>query len=693
MANTFLHALNELHYGTYKPEDVEPALDQTEQLAQKRIAAIVAMAEPRTFENTVLAITRATDEFEAVCSIVHSLSSVLGGVWEEPMALASKRSAQLSNELSLDEHIYQALKAVGDQTDYVKKLSQPAQKFLRELLRDYRRGGVDLPAEQKVQLKQLNAELSDLTTVFNQNLLKVNDNAGLHVASESELAGLDHEFIATCRAAAADRKQDGYWIAYNEPNYAKVLRLCSHRPTRAGLYKAANTRAAALNTDIAQKILQLRAQRARLLGHKSHAHYVLETRMAKNPETAIRFIDDLSLRYCDQAVQEADAVLQFARQHEGQPDMQLDIWEIDSGLDFYYANLLREKTCDFNEEQLREYFPLAVVRDGMFETLSTLYGVRFVRVTEAAAWHTDVEVYDIFDSQQHHLARVWCDWLARPGKRGGAWMNSHYTAERANGTFDKPHLGYVVCNAPVPTATKPSLLSIRDVETIWHEFGHFMHFALGKTDLPEQSMMGCVWDFVEAPSQIMENWVWQPSILQRISHHYKTGEALPDDLMTRVLSSRQFRVASKTMRQLNYSSIDLLLHTNYDPNGPVGILQQSRITKQLFVPPTIKVPDFEAAITNFSHIFGGGYSAAYYSYKWAEAIEADLFSRFAAEGVLNQATGQAYANTILAHGDDEEPAVLIRNFLGRDTTIEAMLARDGISAARTASSADTNQPG
>ncbi|HXH26889.1 MAG TPA: M3 family metallopeptidase, partial [Candidatus Acidoferrum sp.] len=561
--------------------------------------------------------------------------------------------------------------------EYMASLPASHQKLLREIVREYRRGGIDLPADKKTQLKKLDAELSKLNTDFTRNLVEVSDACGIAITDVSELAGLEPEFIDACRQAAEQKGLPGYWVGYSEPNYAGVMSHCSHAPTRAAFYKAANTRAAKVNEAVAQDILRLRKQRAQLLGYKNHAEYVLETRMVKKPAVAIDFIADLARRYKPRSVQEYHQTLAFAREYEKNPELELGVWEVDSGLDFYYAQLLREKTCDFSEKTVSEYFPLATVRDGMFSTLATLYGVTFSKApADITTWHEAVEVYDIRDQAGHHLARVWCDWLARPGKNGGAWMTEYYVAERANNTFDKPHLGYVVCNFSLPTATKPSLLSIREVETMWHEFGHYMHLALSRTALPEQAAVACKWDFIEAPSQIMENWVWQPQILQRISKHYQTGQPLPDDLIKKMLTSQNFRVAAKAMRQFNYATIDLVLHTSYDPDGQVGVIEQGRRTKADFVP--LPVPDFESSITGFAHIFSGGYAAGYYGYKWAEAIQADLFSRFATEGVLNPEVGQAYAEQILARGDEAEPEVLVRNFLGRESSNQAMLERDGI---------------
>ncbi|HYG83872.1 MAG TPA: M3 family metallopeptidase [Verrucomicrobiae bacterium] len=671
--NSFLHPIHELHFGTYAPEDVEPALDATEKLAWERLKALEELpASERTFENTILALTRSTDEFDAIVNIVGTLESGLGETWNDPYELAVKRSSQLHNAINMHEGLFRAVEAYAEAG--IENLPANKQKLVTEIVRDFKHSGVSLPKAQRDELSALRLRLSELTTKFAQNAVKASDAAGLLVSTEAELAGLDAEFIAAAKDAATKKATSGYWISYNEPNYVKVMSQCSVSATRQAFHKVANTRAADTNPPVAEEILALRQKIAAMLGYKNYADYVLAERMAKNGDAAKSFIADLTKRYKPKSLEEHQSLVAFAREYEKNPKLELSIADIDSGLHFYYAAKQAETISGVDEEAVRAYFPLDSVLEGMFTTLTTLYGVTFAQNNEKG-WHEDVVSYDLHDEQGRHIARVWCDWFARPGKKGGAWMDGHYTDPRPSGAVDKPHLGHVCANLERPAKNRPSLLTLRDVETVWHEFGHFMHFALSSTELPEQSMNACLWDFIEAPSQIMENWVWQPEVMKSMAKHYQTGEILSDDTIVALVAGRTFRVASAAMRQLYFATVDLALHTEFS-SGEQSLLVFSRDVKQNFVP--LPIAPYEASIATFSHIFAGGYAAAYYSYKWAEVIEADLFSRFKKEGVRNPETGRAYAKYVLSRGDEVAPDKLIEDFLGRPASSDAMLQRDGV---------------
>ncbi|HEX6258534.1 MAG TPA: M3 family metallopeptidase [Candidatus Saccharimonadales bacterium] len=673
MTNSFFHPTHEVHFDRYKPEDVAAALEHSEKLAWERYDALMKIpAKDRTFENTVLAFTRAADEFGTVLSIVGTLDSLIGGEWNMPYEEAVKVSSRLHSKVQVHEGLFGALKEYADA--HLDALPPNRKKLVTEMIRDYKRSGIMLPKPKKEKLTALRLKLSEATTEFGQNVVKANDKAGLHITDRSQLAGLDESLIDTAHKAAKKKKLSGYWIAYNEPNYVAVMTRCEVRETRKAFHKVSNTRAADKNAPLAKNILALRQEIAELLGYKDYADYVLENRMIKTGQRAKDFIAELTARYKPASIKEHASLLAFARKFENDPNFGLDITDIDSGLHFYYAEKQRQQDHGINEQKVKEYFPIENVIKGMFDTLGTLYGIRF-RPNTQKTWHKDVMSYDLIDENDRHIASVWCDWFTRPGKRGGAWMNDFYAAERTGSASDRPHLGYVAANFDPPTKDTPSLLTIHDVETVWHEFGHFMHFALGKTELPEQSMLECLWDFIEAPSQIMENWVWQPEIITRMAQHYKTGEVLPQATLEALTAARTFRVAASAMRQLYFATVDLALHTEFD--GSRDVLEYTREIKKDFVP--LSVAPYEASIASFSHIFAGGYAAAYYSYKWAETIEADLFSRFKKEGILSPATGRAYAAEVLARGDEELPEVLIRNFLGRDVDMTAMLVRDGIS--------------
>lgn len=672
--NSLLGPIDELRFGSYRPDDAEAALSRTEQLAWQRLDAIPLLpTEERTFENTVLALTRSTDEFDSAAGLINHLEGVLGEDWRAASNLAAERSASLANDIGFHKGLYQAL---VDYRDTKPTLTPAKQRLLDKLVRDYERNGVNLPEDTVARLREVRTRLAAATNEFGQNVVKANDISGISVPDEAALAGLDEAFIASCRDAAQEHGKDGLWVAYSQPAYIKIMVECRVRSTRQAFYRLAVIRANEFNEELAKTILVLRRELAELLGYSNFADYALAERMAKTGATAREFIDSLTERYQELAEAERDELQAFARQLEGDDGLLLDASELDTGLDFYFADRYRAEQFGIDEPELRAYFQKDVVIGEMFATLSALYGVTFERI-ELPGWHSDVETYQIHDQAGHHLATVWCDWYARPGKRPGAWMNQYFVADRTDGSYAKPHLGYVCANFERPAGDLPSLLTLRDIETAWHEFGHFMHLAVNKTELREQSMMSCKWDFVEAPSQIMENWVWQPEILRRLAKHHSTAEPLPDDMIDILIANRNFRVGSKAMRQLSLATVDLALHIDYDPNGPVGMSDYARPIKARLLPVPVDPEDGSA--NTFAHIFAGGYAAAYYSYKWAEAIQADLFSRFADEGILSPEVGGAYRDLVLARGNEVDPDVLIEDFLGRPTDPDAMLRRDGVS--------------
>ncbi|MEX0668133.1 MAG: M3 family metallopeptidase [Candidatus Saccharimonadales bacterium] len=675
--NSLIHKIGEVHFDKYKPKDTKQALENGEKLVWERVEELLAIPkDKRTFENTVLALSRSAQEFGLAATMADHLNSVLGETWEEAAILASEKSSSLSNQLDFHEGIYQALLDLEQKSEYIKSLNKPQRKLLKDLIKDYKRSGIDLPKDKKKQLQNIRSKLSKATTEFDQNVVKSSDKAGILVANGEELAGLDQDFINSCKEAAQDKDLEGYWVQYSQPIYTKIMSECSVRSTRKAMYRVHISRTTNINKEVARDILQLRQQKAELLGYENHADFILQDRMAKNLETVTSFLDDLKPRYQQKHLEEVKTLEEFARKLEADDDLEIDASDIDTGLDFYYNLRMREKENSIDFKKVREYFPLASVLETMFDTLSTIYGVSFEQV-DIPTWHGDVEVYDIQDEDGSHLATVWCDWYARKGKRPGAWMNAFYAADR--GSKQQPegglaNLGLVCANFTPPSSNQPGLLDIRDIETIWHEFGHFMHLALSDNQLREQNIMDCLWDFIEAPSQIMENWVWQPEILKSMSAHYQTGEKLPQATIDKILADRNFMVASKAMRQLGLASVDISLHTQLKDQE--DIIAHGADVKQEFLAKDIY--EEEATILSFSHIFAGGYACGYYSYKWAESIEADLFTRFEKEGALNPQVGKSYRQEVLARGSEVEPQVLIKNFLGRDFDTKSMLKREGL---------------
>ncbi len=674
--NTLMHDDGEMHFDKYKPEDVEPALKHYEDTLWQRINNLLKIEnEDRDFDNTVLALTGSGEEFYRVVLTAMHLNMVLGEAWEEAALLADEISTRVSNEVDFHQGIYQALLSLESKTEYIKSLSKPKQKLLSDLIRGYKRRGIELPKTKQQELKDIYQKLSKLSLQFEQNIVKADDVSGVLVDNADALEGLDQDFIDSCKQDAEEKNLNGYWIQYSQPNYKKVMSECKIRSTRQKLYEVHISNTEELNKSLSEEILQLRQKVAEILGYENYADYILEDRMAKKLSTVREFIDKLRNYYQDKALAETEELEKFAQQLENDDKLKLEASDIDTGIDFYYAMRMREHQNSINFAEIEEYFPLDLVLETMFDTLSTLYNVKFEPIKEAT-WHKDVDTYAIKDLQNgNHLAIVWCDWYARKGKRTNAWMNSIYSADRAERAENRPHLGLVCANLNSPKADKPSLMSLRDIETVWHEFGHFMHLALSNTELREQDMMDCLWDFVEAPSQIMENWVWQPEIMVKMSKHYKTGKHLPQETIDKLINDRNFMVGNKAMRQLSLSDVDIKLHTEFNSSKD-SFLDFARNIKNTYL--TRDVYPQDSSITAFSHILAGGYACGYYSYKWAESIEADLFTRFEKEGVLNPKVGMAYRQEVLSRGNEERPEVLVKDFLGRDSSMDAMLKRDGI---------------
>lgn len=674
--NSFLHPFGQVAFGSYRPEDVVEAMAETEALAWRRVDALLALAaEERTYDNTVLAFAEATDELATVRMIANHLAQVVGGPWHPVNEVATQREAEVRNQLRFHQGIYRALLDVRDRPGYLGSLSAPRRKYLNELVLNYERDGIALDAAQQAELKEISSEISAAEVVFTRNLVDAHDAAGLAVADRSELAGLSDEFIDRCRQAAEDRGLQGFWVSYNGPDFLYVMANCRTRSTRQGLYRVQVSAAAATNLPVAQQLLVLRRRMAELLGYRDYADYALELRMAKDGATAAAFIDRLTELYRPAAKAEHEELTTFARQLEDDPGLELGPGDVT--VDGFYSSQLRARQVGLEDEKLRDYLALDHVRDVLFATIHDLYGLELRRV-EGETWHEDVEIYEAWDGGRH-LSTVWCDWYARPGKVAGAWADVFYTAPRAGGQVEKPSLGCVVCNFPAPDASGRSRLSMRDVETLWHEFGHSMHMTCNMSELRQQSGFNCRWDFIEAPSQIMENWVWVPEVLSRLAVHYQTGEGLPPEIMAPLLGSRRFRAASAAMRQFSFAAQDLAMHRSYEGKRPRELLDYYRQVRQKFVPVPLH-PD-DAYLCSFKHVFGGHeYAAGYYSYKWAEAIEADLFSAFQPDKYLSRQVGLRYRNEVLAPGAEREPDELVRAFLGRGSTPDAMLERDGVKA-------------
>lgn len=656
-----------------RAEHVEPAMAQLITEARARIEAIAAFDGPRTYENTMHALDHATEPLDIAFGVVRHLESVATyPEFRDAHNAIQGPASEFYSSIRLHDGLWAALKAYAE-TEDAKALTGVRARHLEKTLTAFRLSGADLDAAGKKRSAEIDLELTQLTTKFSENVLDATNSFEYLITDEARLAGLPPSAIAAARQSAESKGLDGWRFTLQAPSYIPVLTYMDDRSVRETLYRAFATRAASGphdNRENVVKILALRQEKAKLLGFSQFADLVLVDRMAKTGAAAEKFLTDL----------EAKTEVHFARENEQlrafAGGLDLEPWDMS-----YYAEKQRVALYDFDEEQLRPYFSLSGAMAGMFELTGKLFGIRVAERTGVPGWDKDVQYFDIFDSATgEHLASFYVDMYPRENKRGGAWMDAFLIgAPVANGFT--PHLGLMCGNLTPPIGDQPALLTHRDVETLFHEFGHLLHHSLTRVPVRDLAGTSVPWDFVELPSQIMENWCWERPALDLFARHYQTGEPIPEELFAKMKRARTYRAANAQMRQLSFSIVDLALHMRYDPARDGDVIAWSRAILQKF--SAAKLPDDHAMIASFTHLFSNpvGYAAGYYSYKWAEVLDADAFSRFRNEGVFNAETGRAFRECILSKGDSEDPAELYRKFMGRDPDPNALLVRSGLTAA------------
>ena len=654
---------------------VEPAIHELVKDAQSRLAAIAAETRPRTFDNTMLAFDRMTERLDYAMSVVRHLENVA----TTPELRAAHNAVQpvvsaFYSGIPLNEGLWKAVQQY-DGTEEARLLTGTRERFLKKTIEDFRRHGAELDPAGKARLKALDVELSQLTTKYAENVLDSTNQFELILTDESKLAGLPPTAIAAARASAESKGAKGWRFTLQAPSYLALMTYLDDASIREQVYRAYTTRSTAGvhdNRAILSRILELRREKARLLGFASFADLVLEDRMAHTGEHAQKFLTELKEKTEARFHAENEELAQFRRGIEGPGALDPAPWDVG-----YYAEKQRVALYDFDEEALRPYFPLERVVDGLFETVRRLYGVHVAERPGAPVWHPDVKVYGIYDHDETLLGAFYADWYPRETKRGGAWMEAFITGLPEKEGF-KPHLGLMCGNLTPPVDGRPALLTHRDVQTIFHEFGHLLHHCLSRVELRSLAGTSVAWDFVELPSQIMENWTWERDALDLFAQHYQTGEKIPDDLFQKMNRARNFRSANAQMRQLGFGFVDLALHIDYDPAKDGDAMEYSRRILQQFSPAPL--PPEHAAIASFTHLFASpvGYGAGYYSYKWAEVLDADAFTRFRETGIFSREVGLEFREKILARGDSEDPAELYRTFMGRDPELNALLERSGL---------------
>lgn len=662
-------------FDTIKETDYEPAILKGIEEEDKEIDQIVNQPEAPTFENTIEALDRTGELLGKVTSVFYNqLSAETSDYLDELSQRVSPILTEHSNNITLNKRLFRRVKAVYENhaaKDF-KDLDAEQKMLLTTTYEGFVRKGANLPDEQQKRLRALSAELSVLTLQFSQNKLKDTNDFLLHITNEEDLEGLPESAINLARQTVKERNMEGYAFTLQAPSYMPFLTYSAKRELREKMYLAYHTLCTHPNdnnnTDIVRKIVNLRREMAQMLGYDTYADYALAHRMAEKPQAVYDLLNQLIDAYMPTAQAEVKAVEDLCHQTLNlQPFMP---WDFP-----YYANKLKESRYNLNSEMLRPYFQLAKVKEGVFGLAHRLYGITFRRNHEVPVYHPDVEVYDVMDKDNSPLALLYADFHPRTSKKSGAWMTSYKEQwKEKNGKNSRPQVA-IVMNLSKATDEQPALLTLGEVETFLHEFGHALHGIFANTTYRSLSGTNVYWDFVELPSQFMENFSTEKEFLNTFATHYKTGEPLPQELIDRITASRNFNVAYACMRQVSFGLLDMAYYTMKDAftADPIPFEQQAWSRVKL-------LPSVEGTCmtTQFSHIMAGGYSAGYYSYKWAEVLDADAFSLFQERGIFDPETAQSFRNNILSRGGTEHPMTLYKRFRGQAPTIHALLRRNGI---------------
>lgn len=673
--NPLLSISFRIPFDRIRAEHVQPAATQLLSQARERLNALAAGTEPRTFDNTMHPLDCLTEPLDFAMGVVRHLEAV--ATYPELRAAFNAAQPEVSafySSIPLQEGLWKAMKAFAG-TPEATTLSGERKRFLTKTMDSFRRHGAELDPEGKKKLEALDVELTKITTKFAENVLDSTNAFEIVITNEAQLAGLPPTAVAAARASAARKGIEGWRFTLQGPDYVALMTYLDDPAIRRREYEAYAIRATEGshdNRELILRILELRKQKSALLGFANFADLVLEDRMAHNGASAMKFLEDLKAKTERRFLEENAELLEFRRQIEGPSAPELAPWDV-----AYYAEKQRAALYDFDEEALRPYFPVERVVAGMFDLVSRLYGIRVAAETGVPVWDPEVRYYNVYDEHNAFIGGFYADWFPRENKRGGAWMDSFITGGPCATGF-QPHLGLICGNLTPPVEGKPALLTHREVETIFHEFGHLLHHLLSRVEIHSLAGTSVAWDFVELPSQIMENWCWEREALDLFARHYETGEPVPEDLFRKMKRARTFRAANAQMRQLGFAFIDLLLHVQYDPARDGDPIGYTRVVLQEYSPAPL--PPNHAMIAAFTHLFAApvGYGAGYYSYKWAEVLDADAFTRFRDHGIFSAEIGGEFRSKILSKGDSDDPAVLYRNFMGREPDPNALLVRSGL---------------
>ncbi len=658
-----------------KTSDYLPALKAAIIIAKKNIEAIKANNEAETFANVLEALENASPEVEMVAGVFFNLHSA--ETTDEMQEVAKELSPILTeygNDVSLDEGLFKKIKKVWDTNNLNANINLNAEQcmLLEKTYKSFVRNGALLNEADKTKMREISTKLSTLSLNFGDNILKETNNFLLLIDIKEDLAGLPDDVIEAAALTAKEKDHEGKWaftLAY--PSIIPFLTYSSKRELRKKMFLGNSTKGfkgdELDNQKIVKDIASLRHQKANLLGYASHAHFVLEERMASTPATVMTFMDNIINHATPAAVEETEELKAYAQKLDGITEYQK--WD-----NSYYAEKLKTLKFQVNDELLRPYFKLENVISGVFKVAQKLYGLTFKPRLDIPVYHPDVKTYEVVDENNNHIAVFYADFHPRAGKRNGAWMTSFRGQRIQKGENFRPHIA-IVCNFTKPTIAKPSLLGFNEVVTLFHEFGHALHGMLANTHYESLSGTNVFWDFVELPSQIMENWAYEKECLDLFAEHYETKEKIPADLIKKIKDSANFLAGRATLRQLSMASVDMAWHST-DPAhiNDIEAFESSIMERMEFL-PTVKGTSISTA---FSHIFAGGYSAGYYSYKWAEVLDADAFEFFKEKGIFNREAANRFKDNILSKGGSQHPMSLYEAFRGQKPNPDALLRRAGL---------------
>ncbi|MVF14303.1 oligopeptidase A [Ketobacter sp. MCCC 1A13808] len=664
-------------FSQIQPEQVEPAISQIIERNHQRIAELVEHAEQHevTLQNFLLPFEELNDDLSKAWSPVSHLNSVMNNeALRNAYNACLPKLSEYSTVLGQHQGLYKAYKALKESPQF-NDMTVAQKKVIDNALRDFHLSGIDLPKDKQVRYGEISKRLSELTSKFSENVLDCTNAFSHHVKDEKELSGLPETQLQAAKLAAEAKQMDGYLLTLDIPVYIAVMTYCDNRDLRKTFYEAYNTKSSECgpfagqwdNNPLMDEILALRHELAVLLGFNNYAERSIATKMTETTDQVLNFLYDLSEKALPAARKEVEELQQFAALQFEHPDLQA--WDVG-----YFSEKLKHQRYAISQEALRPWFPLEKVLSGLFEIATRLFGVTFEMDSRVDVYHNDVRFYRVYRDGEA-IAGFYLDLYARANKRGGAWMDVCRSRRRTvAGELQKP-IAYLTCNFNGPVGEKPALLTHSEVTTLFHEFGHGLHHMLTRVEEDAVSgIAGVAWDAVELPSQFLENWCWEKEAIPLMSGHFESGEPLPDEMLEKMLAAKNFQSAMMMVRQLEFSIFDFRIHLEYQPGMNIhSVLQAVRERVSVISPP-----EFNRFECSFSHIFAGGYAAGYYSYKWAEVLSADAFSRFEEEGIFNSEIGRDFRQHILEMGGSEEPMALFKRFRGREPKVDALLRHSGL---------------